>query len=201
MILQQGFYKMVLAAKVLAPGWIRPVRETGHCLQGRCQPWGRYLGPCIYTGHHVLTGILTAAHEISGFLTKLHLLSPPSLSLQEMVQGLSYMVLWLFPGSGAQVSEVSLPTWAHQHLSLMGFTVLDMSLSFLFEKRSHGIQANLKLAMYFKMISNSSRFCLQLLSAGMTDVCGSTWFHFVIKIGEINLASKAIGCLGIFLGY
>lgn len=84
------------------------------------------------------------------------------------------MVLWLFPGSGAQVSEVSLPTWAHQRLSLTGVTVLDMSPSFPFEKRSHAIQANLKLAMYFKMISSSSRFCLQLLSTGMTDVCGST---------------------------
>lgn len=84
------------------------------------------------------------------------------------------MVLWLFPGSGAQVSEVSLPTWAHQRLSLTGVTVLDMSPSFPFVKRSHAIQANLKLAMYFKMISSSSRFCLQLLSTGMTDVCGST---------------------------
>lgn len=78
-ILQQGFYKMVLATKVLAPGWVRPMRETRHCLQGRCQPWGRDLGPCISTGHHVLTGIPAAAHEISGFLTKLHLLSPLSL--------------------------------------------------------------------------------------------------------------------------
>lgn len=84
------------------------------------------------------------------------------------------MVLWLFAGSGAQVSEVSLPTWAHQCLSLTGVTVLDMSPSFPFEKRSHAIQANLKLAMYFKMISSSSRFCLQLLSTGMTDECGST---------------------------
>lgn len=89
-ILQQGFYKMVLATKVLAPGWVRPMRETRHCLQGRCQPWGRDLGPCISTGHHVLTGIPAAAHEIFEFLTKLHLLSPPSLSFQELVQGLSY---------------------------------------------------------------------------------------------------------------
>lgn len=90
----------------------------------------------------MLTGIPAAAHEISGFLTKLHLLSP-SLSLQELFQGLIYMVLWLFPGSGAQASEVSLPTWAHQRLSLTGVTVLDMSPSFPFEKRSHAIQANL----------------------------------------------------------
>lgn len=80
-IFQQGFYKMVLATKVLASGWVRPMRETRYCLQGRCQPWGRDLSPCISTGHHVLTGIPAAAHEIFGFLTKMHLLAQPSLPL------------------------------------------------------------------------------------------------------------------------
>lgn len=67
-ILQQGFYKMVLATKAKAG-------QGTVCRAGL----GKLCGPCVSTEHHVLTGIPAAAHEISGFLTKLHLLSPSSL--------------------------------------------------------------------------------------------------------------------------